>query len=476
MICDNRKRDRLFAQLMGRFSMLAILFVLTACERQPLIEEIADLPQIREKGRLVIATCNNSADYFVYKGEPMGFQYEVLTELAKQLDVKIEFLVGNSYTENLQLLNKGQCDIVASGLLSPGNDLLAVNIDTLYVARQVLVQRKPNRWRKMSAEDLEEKLVRHPENLKGKMVYASGWSPLADGNDFIPDRHIRFVTLSGIAPGDLVGLVAEGELDYAICNWSIARLVAHNYENIDIKTELGGLPVGWLVRPESVELHQEIEHWLANFKKTTKYAVLYQKYHTGKTIQKNAGSRLFANHTGIISEYDDIFKKYSTEIGWDWRLLAALVYQESRFIPTVRSKRGAYGLMQIMPATLKYFGADTTASPDRHIAAGVAYIKFLDRMIAPHVKDKDERIKFILASYNVGPGHVFDAQRLAEKYGKNAAVWENNVDSCLLSKANPKFYNDPEVRHGKCNGKETFAFVTQIMERYEHYKNISRIL
>jgi membrane-bound lytic murein transglycosylase F len=450
--------------------------MLCACARQHQhIEEIVDLPQIKEKEKLVVATCNNSSDYFVYKGEPMGFQYEVLAELSKHLGIKIEFLVGKSYTENLQLLAEGQCDIIASGLLSPKDSLLATNIDTLYMARQVLVQRKPNKWSKMPDGEREARMVRNPEDLKGKMVYASGWSALTDGRDFIPDRHIRFVTLRGIAPDGLIELVADGELDYAICNWSEARLVARSYENIDVLTELGELPVGWLVRPASVELQQEIGKWLSTFKRTTKYAVLYQKYHKSKTIQKNAQSKLFANRTGVISEYDDIFRKYSSEIGWDWRLLAALVYQESRFVPTVRSKRGAYGLMQIMPATMKHFGTDTTASPDRHIAAGVAYIKLLDKMIAPHVADKDERVKFILASYNIGPGHIFDAQRLAEKYGKDADVWDNNVDSCLLSKSDPKFYKDPEVRHGRCSGKETYAFVSQIMERYEHYKNISKI-
>jgi membrane-bound lytic murein transglycosylase F len=450
------------------------MLTLCACAQKQHIEERVDLPQIKEKEKLVAATGNNSADYFVYKGEPMGFQYEILAELSQHLGIKIEFLVGKSYTENLQLLAEGKCDIIASGLLSPTDSLLATNIDTLYMARQVLVQRKPNKWNKMSAEELEERMVRNPEDLNGRMVYASGWSAL-DGRDFIPGRRIRFVTLRGIAPGNLIELVADGELDYAVCNWSEARLFARNYENIDMLTELGELPVGWLVRPASVELQQEIGKWLSTFKRTTRYAVLYQKYHQSQTIRKNAQSKLFANRTGVISEYDDIFRKYSREIGWDWRLLAALVCQESRFVPTVRSKRGAYGLMQIMPATLKYFGADTAASPDRHVAAGVAYIKFLDKMIAPHVQNKDERIKFILASYNIGPGHIFDARRLAEKYGKYADVWDKNVDSCLLRKSDPQFYNDPEVRHGRCIGKETYAFVSQIMERYEHYKNICKI-
>ena len=499
MICENRKRDHFFVQshssernssvsvqcwaicnspFKGRricifFCIVAVMIALCSCERQRFMEEeMSDLPQIKEKGLLIVATCNNPVDYFMNEGKPMGFQYELLNEFAKHSGVNIEFLVGNSYTDNLQLLAEGYCDIIASGLISPENDFLIANIDTLYQARQVLVQRKPKNWRKMMPEELEKKMVRQPEKLKGKMVYASGSSALFDGSDFVPNRHIRFVTIRGISSEDLVELVSEGELDYAVCNWAEAQLIAHNFENIDILTELGELPVGLLVRPESIELSQGITQWLASYKKTTRYTALCQKYLSEKTFQENT---LFATQTMTISKYDDIFKKYCSEIGWDWKLLAALVYQESRFIPNLRSKRGAYGLMQILPVTLKYFGTDTTASPDRHIAAGVAYIKFLDKMIAPHVDDENERIKFILASYNAGPGHVFDAQRLAKKYGKNDRVWDNNVDSCLLRKSNPKYYKDPAVRFGRCNGKETFAFVNQIMERYEYYKKNSEI-
>ncbi|MDR1666592.1 MAG: transglycosylase SLT domain-containing protein [Bacteroidales bacterium] len=173
-----------------------------------------------------------------------------------------------------------------------------------------------------------------------------------------------------------------------------------------------------------------------------------------------------------ISQYDNLFRKYSTEIGWDWKLLASLVCQESRFKPDARSRAGAYGLMQMMPATMKNFGVDTTSSPEKHIAAGVKYIKYLDYMLSKYVPDKNERIKFVLASYNIGPGHVLDAHRIAGKYGKNASIWENNVDSCLLRKTDPACYNLPEVRHGRCRGKETYAFVVQVMKLYESYKNM----
>jgi membrane-bound lytic murein transglycosylase F len=475
MICENQKRKVI--TVVASIFIISLLLCRTGLytKEKSIPQETVDLSRIKERESLVVATSYNSVDYFVYRGEPMGFQYELLNELSKYLGIKIEVVVGKSFTDNLQSLSEGRCDMIASGLVMSGDTLMAVNCNPLYTERQVLVQRKPAKWKKMTEEELNQSMVRHPGDLNGKMVYTSGWSPLTEGKDFVPGRHIRFTQLNGIKSEGLVDLVAEGELDYAICSWSVARLLAGRYPHIDIQTELGEWPVGWIARPSSVELIGEINEWLAEFKKTAAYAILYKKYHESKTQQRNANTKLFAVRTGIISEYDSLFKKYSREIGWDWRLLASLVCQESRFDPTAYSKKGAYGLMQMMPATLKSFGADSTSSPEKHIAAGVAYIKYLDRMLAPSVADKKERIKFVLASYNIGPGHILDAQRLAGKYGKDATVWDNNVDSCLLSKGDPKFYTDPEVRHGKCTGRETFAFVAQIMERYGHYKNIGRI-
>jgi membrane-bound lytic murein transglycosylase F len=128
--------------------------------------------------------------------------------------------------------------------------------------------------------------------------------------------------------------------------------------------------------------------------------------------------------------------------------------------------------MQMMPSTQEYFGIDSTASPEQQIRAGVKYIKFLDKSFEKRIPDALERINFILASYNIGPGHIFDAQKLAQKLGKNPLKWFNNVDTCLLSKSNPDNYNDPSVQFGYCKGNETFSFVNEVITRFNHYKNV----
>jgi membrane-bound lytic murein transglycosylase F len=125
-----------------------------------------------------------------------------------------------------------------------------------------------------------------------------------------------------------------------------------------------------------------------------------------------------------------------------------------------------------MPATAAVFGIDSTSSPTEQIDAGIRYLRQLDAELPKEITDPEERIKFILASYNVGIAHIFDARRLAEKNGKDPNVWTENVDYYILNKSNPKYYQDEVVRYGYARGEETYNFVREILDRYGHYKNI----
>lgn len=175
---------------------------------------------------------------------------------------------------------------------------------------------------------------------------------------------------------------------------------------------------------------------------------------------------------GKISQYDEMIKNFSAIINWDWRLLSSLICQESRFEPNVTSEAGAYGLMQIMPVTGRNFGIDITSSPENNIKAGINYINWLHSIFDPRIPDKKERINFILAAYNAGPGHVLDAMKLAEKNGMNPQKWDGNVAVWILKKAEPQYYNDTVVKNGYFRGTESVHFVSQVLERFEHYKNI----
>ena len=157
-------------------------------------------------------------------------------------------------------------------------------------------------------------------------------------------------------------------------------------------------------------------------------------------------------------------------IKWDWRLLASLIYHESRFIHDIRSKAGAYGIMQIMPSTADFLNIDKYASAEVQIIAGGKFLKYLDKKLPTEINIYMERVKFILASYNLGIGHILDAINLCEKYGENAEYW-NNVKKYLLAKADYNFYSQDVVNHGYCKAKQTVRYVDQIIERYYYYRS-----
>ena len=170
-----------------------------------------------------------------------------------------------------------------------------------------------------------------------------------------------------------------------------------------------------------------------------------------------------------ISVYDEIIQRGANELGWDWRLLAAMIYKESRFDNTAISYAGAHGLLQLMPATLQRFNVNDATDPLQSLMAGVGFLKYLDRFWRERVPDSNERIKFILASYNVGHGHVEDAWRLALKFGRDTQRWDN-VAYYLEKKSQREFYRDPVVKSGYAKGHMAVAYVREVLSLYESYR------
>ena len=159
-------------------------------------------------------------------------------------------------------------------------------------------------------------------------------------------------------------------------------------------------------------------------------------------------------------------------MGWDWRLVKALIYQESKFNVNGKSWAGAIGLMQLMPATAKGLGVKDVHDPEQNIKAGITYLK---RMYENwnEIPDSIQRIKFSMASFNAGYGHVQDAQNLTKKYNGKELVWDNGVDYYILNLSKSKYYNDPVVKHGYVRGSEPYNYIIEIFNRYQHYKEFA---
>ncbi|HEX3006812.1 MAG TPA: transporter substrate-binding domain-containing protein [Bacteroidales bacterium] len=409
----------------------------------------------------------NSTDYYIFKGEPMGFQFEMLQQLGQFLGMEVEIIVSNNLDDDFDALYEGKADIIAKSI-APGEfreDIVSYSLP-LYNTKHVLVQRRDVISNKF--------VVDNRKMLVEKNVYIPLRSSFTKTlNRLKKTSGINFFEMPEYNAEHLVELVASKELDYTVCNSEQARILARIYPELDFSTVLSeGNSVSWIFRKKSTDLRKKVNEWLSYYRSSAQFAVKFNKYFNEQNIYASTNPRYVSVRAGRISRYDELIKKYSAKIEWDWRLLASLIYQESRFNPKVRSHAGAYGIMQLMPSTRAYFGVDSSSSVEKQIEAGVKFIKLLDKQIAPKIPDKHERVKFILASYNIGWGHILDAVNIAHKVGKNAKKWDQNVDSCLMNKANPEFFQLSEVKHGYAKGRETYKFVRQILERYGHYRNL----
>jgi membrane-bound lytic murein transglycosylase F len=436
-----------------------------------------DLDSIKTRGRLIALTDNNSTNYFIYRGEPMGFHYDLLKAFADHLGVTLEIITENDPEKAFDILRQGKADILATGF----NDNLYIRkkigiSDPIYYTPQVLIQRKPLLWQNLTEDSIGKALVRNHKDLAGKTIYVQDGSPNADRLRKL-SKEINgkiIVRKSPYDPEKLIEMVEDEEIDFAVCDENISVVNSTYYPDLDVSTVINS-PQGqsWGVRKtHSWDLLNEINLWIKSFRKTQDFALLYAKYFRNSRSSRIVKSDYYALNTGKVSQWDDLIKEYSDSIRWDWRLLASLICQESRFNPHVRSWAGAYGLMQIMPATGKSFGIDIKASPANNIKAGTLYINSLQKIFDPRIPDENERFRFILAAYNAGPGHILDAMKLAEKHGNDPKIWEGNVAKWLLKKSDPEYYKDTVVKNGYFMGRESVAFVDEIMARYEHYKNI----
>jgi len=433
--------------------------------------------KIQEKGKLIAVTEYTSSDYFIYKGQPMGFQYELLQKLAEFLNLELEVVLSNDLDDSFVMLQDGEYDLMAINLTVTKERTKVIDFTKpISQTKQILVQKKPDGWEKMRFKEYDSHMTRTLLDLAGKEVYVKSNTAytqrLRNISEEIGDT-IFVNEMSNYSVEEIIALVANGDIEYTVCDENIAKVNSNYYQNIDIETNISfSQNVAWAVPKHSDSLRYFLNMFIDNTISSRWYANLFNKYYRNPRSVTYFKSDYLSLNSSKISTYDNTIKKYSEEIGWDWRLVASVIYQESRFNPDVKSWAGAHGLMQLMPATAERFGITNSSSAIENIRGGTKFIAWLDKQLKRSVPDSCERVKFILASYNVGLGHVYDAVRLAKKNGKDPQIWDDNVDYYLLHKSNPKYYQDPIVRHGYCRGSEPYKYVADVMERYNEYRKI----
>lgn len=464
------------------FLLIATLF-LAACSQVEKSESINSeidstnvVPFLKE-GKLVVLMSNDISSYYILKGQPRGFEYEMLKLFCKENALQLEVKVIRDFDYLLDSLIAGKGDLAAGNLTVTGERKQLVDFSPEVLrTRQVLVQRYPEGYKKLSRKQREARMIKDALELDGKTIHINTTSSFhkrlanyADENGLNISLHeVR----GDIGTGMLIEQVSKGDIDYTVADENVAKIHQDLFKNIDISVALSlSQSIAWAIPKGQTKLKELLENWLEERKNSARYNIIYNKYF-GSRSQLRKTRNYTAITQGRISNYDDLLKEYAEHIEWDWLLLAALINKESKFNPHARSSFGATGLMQVMPVTAERFGVPSAhlTNPELNMQAGTRFLQWLDQFWYKRIEDTTQLQYFVLASYNAGPGHVLDAMRLAEKYGYDPHVWHDNVETMMLNKSKPKYYRDPVVKSGYCNGLQPVVYVDKIMEYYANYK------
>lgn len=442
--------------------LVSLSVLLVSCARSSTRNNPRDLAQIIESDTLVVATLYGPISYFNYKESEMGYEYEFVKLLCKELKVGLKLHVAPNMSALLEMLENYEVDLVAYRVPYTEENKSKIEFTRReYISNQVLVQCK------------SDTLVRDVLQLSGKQVTVVPNSIYSERISFLNDEIGGGINIIYSADTskveDLIADVAHHRISYTFAEKDIARLNKTYFGNINYDVDVS-FPqrAAWCVSKNSPELLSYINEWVKNTSKSSKYTAIYQKYFEKSKYFESEGFKKIPSYNRI-SSYDDYFKIYSKIVGWDWRLLAAVAYKESKFDPNVTSWAGACGLMQIMPKTALSLGLteEEFYDPEKNIQAAAKYLNKMN-ILFPNISDEREKVKFVLASYNAGPGHIFDARALALKNDKNPDVWDD-VKEYLRLKSNPEYYNDEVCKYGYCRGEEPINYVDVITTKYGEY-------
>jgi membrane-bound lytic murein transglycosylase F len=427
-----------------------------------------DLEGIRKRGVLRVLTRNNPVTYFLHRGEPHGFDYQLARAAAEALGVRLEVVVAPSRDQLIPWLREGRGDVIAASFsVTPERAAeVAFSQPYLYVD-EVLVQPAASATKLTSLAD-----------LKGRTVHVRGSSSYHRTLLALRETHGPFTIV--LEPEDqetevLVDRVGRGELPLTVADSHLLGAELMYRDDVEAAFPLvvpgpegqGARQhaIAFAVRQQSPQLRAFLDGFVKKTYRGTHYNMWRKRYFENKRqIAQAKEEGLFVS--GRISPYDDLIQRYASRYGMDWRLMSAQAYQESRFDPKARSWVGALGLFQVMPSTGKSLGFTRLEDPEQGTHAGVLYMSRLLGQLEPDLPFK-HRLRFALAAYNAGLGHVLDARRLAREQGWNPDKWFGHVEKAMLLLEKPQYYR--RARHGYCRGSEPVKYVSEIQTRYGQY-------
>nr|WP_277608420.1 transporter substrate-binding domain-containing protein [Microbulbifer elongatus] len=432
---------------------------------------LRDWQQIKQTRTLRVLTRNHPASYFMWRGELMGFDYDLLKRFAKDNDLRLSMVVPGPEVDLAEALAAGMGDVIAASLTvteARKQQGLVFTRPYMQVTEQLIAA--------VDNTDELDMAVPVADRLQGQSVavnpLSSYYSSLQLLQGTLPEQSaVEILTVQGATTEQLINAVAEGRYDYTVADSHLVQIEQTYRDDFMVVGNLSGeQDIAWAVRGDQPQLLEQLNGFLNQYYRGLFFNVTYNKYfREEKRIRGKHRERL--RDTSELSPYDPLVRKHAVPADRDWRMVVSQMYQESRFNPKARSFAGARGLMQVMPRTGQQLGITDLYQPENGIRAGISYLGWLEERF-PRDLPFDQKIYFTLAAYNAGHGHVRDARVLAERLGKDPNRWFGNVEDAMLLLSQPEHYR--KARFGYVRGREPVNYVRQIRDRYFGYLSVAK--
>lgn len=438
--------------------LLFFVFLSVLIHHKELGSDLTRLERVKKSGVLRLITNNSINTYYYYDGQPTGFEYDLALEFSRFLNVDLD-IVTPGWNNMFAYLEEGKGDFIASGLAITRERLEKVNFSIPYMTIQQHIVHHNLVFGPKTVEDLAFRTI----HVRRGTSYHSRLEEIKQSG--VP---LNYILHDNIPTEELIRMVHDREIQFTVADNNIAYLNQRYYPDIRIGIALQEKEsLAWAVNKNDSQMLEQINKFFLYANETGILKQISDKYYAN--IKESDPFDLNQFHQRIktrLPKYKEMIIKEAIKYNFDWRLLAAVVYQESHFNPNARSFTNVRGLMQVTSVTAEEMGIANRLKPSQSIKAG---IKYLDKMMKKfdYLDDEYERILFGLASYNIGYGHVTDAIHLARKMGLDENKWQNLKKVLpLLSKS--KYYK--KTKYGYARGWEPVQYVERILTYFDILK------
>lgn len=422
-----------------------------------LAPEARDLSAIRARGVLRVLTRNNAVTYFLHRGHPMGFEYELARRFARSIGCRVRVVVPPRAEDLVPWLLEGRGDLIAASFSVTEERARTLRFGPPYLeVHEMLVVRADERPRYVDIGDLAGRTVA----VRRSSAYRDTLERLATGARIVDAPE-------DLETADLIDAVAAGRWDATLADSHILALELSWRDDVAAAFPVGPpRKIAWAMRPSDGELAAAVDRFFARERGGREYNWIHRKYF-GSPARRARTVRREREGRAQLTPWDDLFRRAGERWRIDWRLLAAQAWVESRFDPDRRSFAGARGVMQVMPRTARELGVTGDLhDPAVGIDAGARYLRWLIDSFETTLP-VDARIRFALASYNVGRGHVLDARRLARRLDRDPDRWFGGVETVAPLLARREYA--ARAAHGYCRCRSAVRYVREISDRYLGY-------